>query len=184
VTDRAAEERARGGEGGGLGRGSNVGTICASVLLRDGASQDFQFNNDLRQFITLAGEMGLFMYLRIGPYICAETQFGGYPPWITYSECTWQPAHATTTRICFTRFVAQSPTWSRAPAAAVGRMRWAPSSTAPCRTCGTCLQTAEAPSSWRRWRTSCTAGACVPALDLFGGRRKRLGMPPPPPPPQ
>ena len=35
--------------------------------------------SDLRQFLEKAGKAGFFVDLRIGPYVCAEWSFGGYP---------------------------------------------------------------------------------------------------------
>lgn len=43
---------------------------------------DFSGRLDLPQFCRLAQEHGLNVILRIGPYICAETNFGGLPPWL------------------------------------------------------------------------------------------------------
>lgn len=37
---------------------------------------------DLRRFITLAGDLGLDVILRPGPYICAEWELGGLPAWL------------------------------------------------------------------------------------------------------
>ena len=38
--------------------------------------------HNLRQFIKTAGEEGLMVILRPGPYCCAEWEFGGYPWWL------------------------------------------------------------------------------------------------------
>lgn len=43
---------------------------------------DFSGNKDLRKFIQLAGEYGLYVVLRIGPYVCAEWSYGGFPSWL------------------------------------------------------------------------------------------------------
>jgi beta-galactosidase len=43
---------------------------------------DFSGQLDLRRFIELAAERGLYFILRIGPYICAETDYGGFPAWL------------------------------------------------------------------------------------------------------
>eukprot|EP00871_Galdieria_phlegrea_P005283 jgi/Galph1/5756/GphlegSOOS_G4373.1 len=43
---------------------------------------DFTENNDLCKFLKLAWERGLYVVLRIGPYICAETNYGGFPLWL------------------------------------------------------------------------------------------------------
>jgi len=44
---------------------------------------DFETGNkNIREFIKLAGEEGLMVILRPGPYACAEWEFGGYPWWL------------------------------------------------------------------------------------------------------
>lgn len=37
---------------------------------------------DIVEFINTAREEGLFVILRIGPYICAERDMGGFPYWL------------------------------------------------------------------------------------------------------
>ncbi|MEO8961211.1 MAG: beta-galactosidase [Ginsengibacter sp.] len=39
-------------------------------------------NRDIASFIKLAGEEGLMVIIRPGPYACAEWEFGGYPWWL------------------------------------------------------------------------------------------------------
>jgi beta-galactosidase len=39
-------------------------------------------DHNIREFIKLAGEEGLMVILRPGPYSCAEWEFGGYPWWL------------------------------------------------------------------------------------------------------
>ena len=39
-------------------------------------------NRNIREFIKIAGEEGLMVILRPGPYACAEWEFGGYPWWL------------------------------------------------------------------------------------------------------
>jgi beta-galactosidase len=39
-------------------------------------------NKDLAEYIKTAGEEGLYVILRPGPYVCAEWEFGGYPWWL------------------------------------------------------------------------------------------------------
>ena len=43
---------------------------------------DFTGPRDLARFITIAGELGLDVIVRPGPYICAEWDFGGLPAWL------------------------------------------------------------------------------------------------------
>jgi beta-galactosidase len=43
---------------------------------------DFSDRLDVRRFCEVAAEHGLHVILRIGPYICAETNYGGYPAWM------------------------------------------------------------------------------------------------------
>lgn len=43
---------------------------------------NFQGGNDLRRFIEIAQEVGLYVILRPAPYICAEWEFGGLPYWL------------------------------------------------------------------------------------------------------
>ncbi|XP_041998877.1 beta-galactosidase-like [Salvia splendens] len=39
---------------------------------------------DLVRFIKLAHQAGLYVHLRIGPFVCAEWNFGGFPVWLKY----------------------------------------------------------------------------------------------------
>ena len=43
---------------------------------------NFEGDADLVSFIELANSVGLLVILRPGPFICAEWEFGGYPPWL------------------------------------------------------------------------------------------------------
>ncbi|MGH0166973.1 UNVERIFIED_CONTAM: hypothetical protein FKN15_051851 [Acipenser sinensis] len=43
---------------------------------------NFKGNLDLEAYIKLAGELGLWVILRPGPYICAEWDLGGLPSWL------------------------------------------------------------------------------------------------------
>ena len=47
---------------------------------------DFKGNLDIAEFIKKAGEEGLMVIVRPGPYICAEWEFGGLPWWIQVNE--------------------------------------------------------------------------------------------------
>ncbi|XP_047317003.1 beta-galactosidase-like [Impatiens glandulifera] len=44
----------------------------------------FEERYDLVKFIKLIKEAGLYAHLRIGPYACAEWNFGGFPVWLKY----------------------------------------------------------------------------------------------------
>ncbi|KAL6531862.1 hypothetical protein OROMI_028225 [Orobanche minor] len=45
---------------------------------------NFEGNYDLVRFIKVVQTAGLYMNLRIGPYVCAEWNFGGFPVWLKY----------------------------------------------------------------------------------------------------
>ncbi|XVE67018.1 hypothetical protein DITRI_Ditri08aG0126500 [Diplodiscus trichospermus] len=45
---------------------------------------NFEGRYDLVQFIKLVQKAGLYVHLRIGPYICGEWNFGGFPVWLKY----------------------------------------------------------------------------------------------------
>ncbi|XP_034206558.1 beta-galactosidase-like [Prunus dulcis] len=44
----------------------------------------FEDRYDLVKFIKLVHQAGLYVNLRIGPYVCAEWNFGGFPVWLKY----------------------------------------------------------------------------------------------------
>ncbi|ESR64700.1 hypothetical protein CICLE_v10007531mg [Citrus x clementina] len=44
----------------------------------------FQDRYDLVRFIKLVQQAGLYVHLRIGPYVCAEWNYGGFPVWLKY----------------------------------------------------------------------------------------------------
>ncbi|KAK4269257.1 hypothetical protein QN277_022441 [Acacia crassicarpa] len=44
----------------------------------------FEGNYDLVKFIKLVKQAGLYVNLRVGPYVCAEWNFGGFPVWLKY----------------------------------------------------------------------------------------------------
>ncbi|MEP6764897.1 MAG: beta-galactosidase family protein [Gemmatimonadaceae bacterium] len=43
---------------------------------------DFSGQNDVAEFVREAGQEGLHVILRPGPYVCAEWDLGGYPAWL------------------------------------------------------------------------------------------------------
>uniref|UniRef100_A0A0D3DMB2 beta-galactosidase n=1 Tax=Brassica oleracea var. oleracea TaxID=109376 RepID=A0A0D3DMB2_BRAOL len=45
---------------------------------------DFDGRNDLVRFVKAIHKAGLYAHLRIGPYVCAEWNFGGFPVWLKY----------------------------------------------------------------------------------------------------
>ncbi|KAG2698497.1 hypothetical protein I3843_07G153500 [Carya illinoinensis] len=45
---------------------------------------NFEGRYDLVRFIKTVQKVGLYAHLRIGPYICAEWNFGGFPVWLKY----------------------------------------------------------------------------------------------------
>ncbi|MDC5697134.1 beta-galactosidase [Intrasporangium calvum] len=47
---------------------------------------DFTGPRDLARFVRLAGDVGLDVIVRPGPYICAEWDFGGLPAWLMKGE--------------------------------------------------------------------------------------------------
>ena len=47
---------------------------------------DFSGDKDLKEYINIASEEGLHVILRLGPYACAEWEFGGYPWWLQNVE--------------------------------------------------------------------------------------------------
>ncbi|XP_027919418.1 beta-galactosidase-like [Vigna unguiculata] len=44
----------------------------------------FEDRYDLVRFIKVVQQAGLYLHLRIGPYVCAEWNFGGFPVWLKF----------------------------------------------------------------------------------------------------
>ncbi|KAB2094768.1 hypothetical protein ES319_A02G182100v1 [Gossypium barbadense] len=45
---------------------------------------NFEGRYDLVRFIKTVQKAGLYAHLRIGPYVCAEWNFGGFPVWLKF----------------------------------------------------------------------------------------------------
>lgn len=45
---------------------------------------DFEGRKDLINFVKLVEKAGLFVHIRIGPYVCAEWNYGGFPLWLHF----------------------------------------------------------------------------------------------------
>ena len=63
---------------------------------------NFAGRGDLSEFVGRAGKAGMFVNLRVGPYVCAEWTYGGLPTWLglkpgvafRQTNAVWQPAMA------------------------------------------------------------------------------------------
>lgn len=45
---------------------------------------DFNGRKDLVRFVKAVADAGLYVHLRIGPYVCAEWNYGGFPLWLHF----------------------------------------------------------------------------------------------------
>ncbi|KAF5447170.1 hypothetical protein F2P56_032739 [Juglans regia] len=45
---------------------------------------DFEGRKDLVKFVKTVADAGLYVHLRIGPYACAEWNYGGFPVWLRF----------------------------------------------------------------------------------------------------
>ena len=55
---------------------------CWNLHERKEGRFDFTGGLDIARFVRTAQELGLYVILRPGPYICAELEFGGLPSWL------------------------------------------------------------------------------------------------------
>jgi len=70
-----------------MAKAMGCNTIAAYIFWnyheREPGQFDFETDNrDLRQFFRLVQEEGMWALLRPGPYVCAEWEFGGLPPYL------------------------------------------------------------------------------------------------------
>jgi beta-galactosidase len=71
-----------------LDRSQSLGINCIATYVfwnvhepeRD--RYDFSGERDLRHFLSLCADRKMNVFLRVGPYICAEWNFGGFPPYL------------------------------------------------------------------------------------------------------
>lgn len=56
--------------------------ICWSIHEPEKGSFDFSGRYDFGRFLAIARELGLYAIVRPSPYICAEFDLGGLPPWL------------------------------------------------------------------------------------------------------
>ncbi|KAJ3092027.1 hypothetical protein HK100_007040 [Physocladia obscura] len=69
-------------------RAKDAGINCIETYIfwnlheRVQGKYDFTHNLDFLHFIQCAHDIGLYVIVRIGPYICAETNYGGFPGWL------------------------------------------------------------------------------------------------------
>ncbi|HLH57114.1 MAG TPA: beta-galactosidase [Verrucomicrobiae bacterium] len=57
----------------------------------------FSGEHDLGRFIDLCGELGLYFYARVGPFVCDEWDGGGHPAWLIAKEdIEFRAQHAPT----------------------------------------------------------------------------------------
>ncbi|MCD7457417.1 Beta-galactosidase 8 [Datura stramonium] len=55
-----------------------------SIFEYDYKRYDFEGRKDLINFVKLVGKAGLYVHVRIGPYVCAEWNYGGFPLWLHF----------------------------------------------------------------------------------------------------
>lgn len=67
-------------------KGMGLNTVATYVFWNlhetEPGKWDFTGDKNLAEYIRTAGEEGMMVILRPGPYVCAEWEFGGYPWWL------------------------------------------------------------------------------------------------------
>ncbi len=76
---------------------------CWNLHERKEGQFDFSGGLDIARFVRTAQELGLYVILRPGPYICAEMDFGGLPSWLL----TYHGMHLRCNDPCFLEKVAR-----------------------------------------------------------------------------
>ena len=71
-------------------KGMGLNTVATYVFWNfhepEPGKWDFSGDRNLAEYIRIAGEEGMMVILRPGPYVCAEWEFGGYPYWLQNVE--------------------------------------------------------------------------------------------------
>ncbi|ONL96138.1 Beta-galactosidase [Zea mays] len=58
--------------------------VIPSLLRSPTWQYDFEGRKDLAAFVKTVADAGLYVHLRIGPYVCAEWNYGGFPLWLHF----------------------------------------------------------------------------------------------------
>jgi len=61
---------------------------------------DFSADRDLNRWLSLAEEVGLYVFIRPGPYICSEWDFGGFSNWLIAKDCELRSLEPNYIRYC------------------------------------------------------------------------------------
>jgi beta-galactosidase len=69
-----------------LGLNTVATYVCWNFHEAEPGKWDFSGDRNLAEYIRIAGEEGMMVILRPGPYVCAEWEFGGYPYWLQNIE--------------------------------------------------------------------------------------------------
>ncbi|KAJ8765278.1 hypothetical protein K2173_011975 [Erythroxylum novogranatense] len=63
-------------------------TYCVNGNKTAPSQYHFKGRYDLFKFVKIVQQVGMYLILRIGPYIAAEWNFGGLPVWLHYVPVT------------------------------------------------------------------------------------------------